>query len=349
MTSLRVSKELAVLLPIVFACYVSPSVAQDARGPSLTQPQPDEVTSESQGAPEQTIRRALDMPIPEGPHLAARAYDALFLGAAETRLRRLAADSNPSIALQARWELRHTRQKPPFDTEHPDYIPGFAEGEFGLRLPMPWAVEFALSWYDNGEQALEFYRRVGFAGMREKSRFTIEGKELSLNTVRLAPDLHRTSYGPLAARNVEIAKAGKAIAIQVDGRMIHVPEGDFLQETRLAPNRYLVAALVNEERGFVAICEEGRSPGWLICVDLSTMQVAWRSAMWAWYADFHPPMSGTVYSDIQLTSSGGKIAVFGRGTHSPFFIECFDARTGKNQLRFSSRYWDCRNEAARTD
>ena len=81
-----------------------------------------------------------------------------------------------------------------------------------------------------------------------------------------------------------------------------------------------------------------------MCIDLPSERVAWRSTIWAAFADSSPARSGPYYYDVQLICSGKNIAVFGRGTDCPWYIESFEARTGENQLRFSSRYWDCRSK-----
>ena len=149
-------------------------------------------------ASEETIRRALELPLPEGPRLAAKAYDELFSGATDEKLRSLARDPNPSVALQARWQLRTTDHALPSDITHPDHIPGFLEGDFGLRVPVSWAVDFAFAWYQGSAEAGQlaaFYHRVGFAGIGEKAKYTFEEKDIWLHTIDLQPDLHRTSYG----------------------------------------------------------------------------------------------------------------------------------------------------------
>jgi hypothetical protein len=340
---------------MIAACLVSSS--GNAKDPNRNSD--STLAIQQTSLPEETVRLALKTPLPDGPHQAAKVYDQLFSGATEATLRELAHSPNPSLAPQARWELRHTDHAIPSDTAHPDYIPGFLEGDFGLRVPMPWAVEFVMSWYHGAgetDRSLEFYRRVGFAGIRKKFRFTIHDKEVWLNTVNLQPNLHRTAYGPLAAGNIEITKDSKKISIQVEGHSVRVAPDFFPKKGHYTlslggrdygertPEDYLVAATVKASRAYVAICEDALAPAWLTCIDLPSEQVVWRSKIWAAYAEFSPGGTGPRYNEAQLVCSGDRIAVFGRGTDWRFYIESFDAKTGENELRFSSRYWDCRDK-----
>ena len=304
-------------------------------------------------SPEEAVRGALRTPLPEGPHLAAKAYGKLFSGATEAKLRGFAKSANLSIALQARFELRGTNHPLPSDPAHLYYLPEFLEGDLGLPVPLPWVVHFATVWYGNAlkfDAAAEFYRRAGYEGIGERMKvtFTSKGttKEIGLHTYQIQPDQHRTSYGPLAAKNVEITKDGTNVNIQVEGRAIRVSEDAFLKSERpfesRTPERQIVAAAIHSNHAYVAACPDSFAPGLLTCVDLPSGRIVWSSVIWATCADWTPAMSGLVYYDVQLTCDDKRIAVFGRGSHCPFFIESFDARTGESQVRFSSRYWDCR-------
>jgi hypothetical protein len=263
-------------------------------------------------------------------------------------LRELAHNQNPSIALQARWELRNTKHKLPSDAAHPDYIPGFLEGDFGLRAPMPWAVEFALPYcHDNAEELrlIEFYRKAGAAQIGRSTFAKADGKRIQHPTLKFVPELHQTSYGPSAPKNIEIAKDAAKLSITVDNQKIPIsadlfPCGQASGVWNL--DQYQVAAILGGDNVFVAVYQNNWAPLSLYCLERRSGRIIWRSVAWAAYVDFAPGGSGFWYSDAQLVCDGSKITVFGRGTYSGSYIESFDVKTGKNQLRFSSRYWNRR-------
>ncbi|MHB1033712.1 MAG: hypothetical protein ACYC35_01230 [Pirellulales bacterium] len=348
---------MSICFVVVFAAGCGdrqPTVTQEADRAALSQGEKAEPPQDKPDAsPEETIVRALNTPIPKGPRLAATAYDRLFSGATETRLRELAQSANPSIALQARWELQNVAHAIPSDTAHPNYIPGFLEGEFGLNPPIPWAVDFAIFSYHNDadfQRLLDFYGRVGFTGIKKRS-FLIGGKETLLNTVNVNPDVHRTSYGPGAPKNIEIMKEGKRVVIIVSGKKVLISPDLLLErkvyrfygvqrEERADPKDLQVAAAVRGDRAFVAVYEDSYEPLSLLCVECDSGQLVWRSVAWAAYVESSVAMSGPSYAEAQLVCDDGKVTVFGRGRCSGYYVESFDARTGENILRFSSQYWN---------
>ena len=145
------------------------------------------------------------------------------------------------------------------------------EGDFGLRAPMPWAVQFAISWCPGGntdDRLLEFYRQMRFCRDKEQAEVYDKRQADLRNTVNLQPDLHRTSYGPLAARNIEITKEGKKVRIQIGSQTVGV-DADFFPKKghftfpfgggdygELTPGNYIVAAAVKADRAYVAVCED---------------------------------------------------------------------------------------------
>jgi hypothetical protein len=344
------------LVILTAACNRRPAVVEVTHGPSSARTQNDRLSENPQTlSPEEAIRRALKAPLPEGRQLAAKAYAQLFNGATETKLRELARSPNPSIALQARWELRHTDHPLPSDVAHPDYIPGFLEGDFGLRVPLAWAVDFAGSWYGKkfDQRILDFYRQAGFRGIGKKQSFLINGKTVWLSTVNLQPELHPTSYGPLAPKNIEVIKEAGKVLILVNNQKVPIRPDFFPQDgvsgavpdADLNPGKYQVAATIRGDRAFVAVYENDWQPLTLFCLQRDSGRVLWQSTAWADYAEFRPALSGSWYSDVELVSDENRITVFGRGTHSGHYVESFDARTGENELRFSSRYWNCTQDA----
>jgi hypothetical protein len=304
-------------------------------------------------APEEAIRRALKTPVPHGPERAARAYDRLFAGCSEAKLRELGRSTNPSIALQARWELRNSPHPLPSDLVHPDYIPGFLEGDFGLRAPMRWAVDFAMWWCmdrSGGDGLAEFYHKARFPGIGKKEKFTFtEGKTtkvIEFHTINVLPDQHRTSFGPLAPRNIQITATGDTVSLRIDNHELRLASRLFTLKSRIGlaspPDQLIVDAAIVDDKAFLVVGEPYCTPSWLHCLKFPSGHVVWRSVVWAGYADWCPAGSGPRENETQLVCDGQKISVFGRGRDFGYFIESFDARSGENLLRFSSGYsdWD---------
>jgi hypothetical protein len=328
-------------------CGGQSPVAQSANRASIA-PQGSQPSQEERTSPEEAICRALKTPIPDDPRLAAKAYNRLFTGATEARLRELTHNPNPSIALQARWELRQAEHELPSDTAHADYLPGFLEGDFGLRAPLPWAAEFAESWYHDNTKVLRlrsFYRKAGLSGMGKLTFTLTDGKKIQCDTINLWPELHETSYGPFAPKNIEIAKEADKVFITINDQAIPV-KADFFSCGGVngvsSLGRYQVAATVRGGKAFVALYENGWGPLSLYCLERRSGKVIWHSVAWTAYIDFSPGGSGFWYSEAQLVCDDSKITVFEHGTYSGSCIESFDVRTGENRLRFSSRYWHCR-------
>jgi hypothetical protein len=343
-----------VCLPVIVGtgCDSRPSVAQNTNRASPGQPKESRPHRDEPISQEERVRRALKTPLPEGPRLAAKAYEELFTGATEARLRALAHNPNPSIALQARWELRGKEHRLPSDAAHPDHIPGFLEGDFGLRAPLPWAAEFSLpQCRDNTEflRLIEFYRKAGFPGVGSSTFTMADGKkttEISLPSIRLAPELHQTSYGPSAPKNIELTKEADKVFIAINDQTIPIiadffPYGAANGISNLG--RYQVAATVRGDKAFVAVSPDGWGPLSLYCLERGSGKVIWRSSAWTAYVDSSPGGSGFSCSQAELVCDDSRVTVFERGTYSGACIESFDARTGDNQLRFSSRYWHCRD------
>lgn len=273
------------------------------------------------------------------PETATKAFARLFEHASDDTLVALKADPDLGISLHAAYLMQKSKKPELIASSHPERFIGFLEGRTGLSSPPNWAISFALSPSKDDliPAALRTYGPLGL--------ITIEDEEVGLNPgegipmCHTVPKLHRIQVAgraiqcPLTidVRNDQLVVSSKTIPLR---------ESFSSLLRRLKSHNYL-NAIVAEGKVFVVIWEGSPLRYPIICLDLNSGEMLWKSEVWA-VENHKGPWShfGHFLHHVELTANQGMIGVFGI-SHMGYYVEGFTIGTGKAVFRFSPNLWFC--------
>jgi hypothetical protein len=238
--------------------------------------------------------------------VVADAYEQLFTLAGPAGLRELANDKDPSIALQAAWEL-HKKAV----TRDPE-IPGRTDWVFDKELLKGFLKDLAKhlkceppKWWSttliNGEE---------FPG-RHHAFVTREEPEPSTATMSPDGEDYVVTSGKLSVRMPK--------ALLRHGQFDHPP-----------------VFLCGADKSFVARPQSRGYPFEVTGVESKTGKRLWTATVWAARRGFSSGPDNVC--PIEIRRMEDQVLVFGCESHG-IYAEGFDAQTGKCQFRFCSCYW----------
>ena len=91
-------------------------------------------------------------------------------------------------------------------------------------------------------------------------------------------------------------------------------------------------------RAYVAISPIDGSCFRLVCVVPYTGEIVWRTDVWAVGFNNVSEWDGHVFHVAEIKEQGDVVVVWGNGSGGSY-VEAFDTSTGKNRLRFCTKYW----------
>jgi hypothetical protein len=257
---------------------------------------------------------------------AALANKALFKTKDRNLIRRLKNVSEKGIAIRAAWEevafsgLKKDVRKI-FDREEPclavnplaaaRFI-GFVEGKLGIQLPSWWeeAVRAAATW----ERDEPIY--PGKPKETPYHYFDLDGHQIGLPKTMT---LEKKGEGILIRTAKESMVLSRAIAKEI------------------WTSSLTLSGSLSKERCILAFHNDIGCSFQLVCLDRTSGKKLWESTVW----DSRQAGGGTGIPQeyVSVLDNGQSVFVFGSSDRC-FFIEAFDSKTGRNQFRFASRYWD---------
>jgi hypothetical protein len=269
---------------------------------------------------------------------AALANKALFNTKDRNLIRRLKNVSEKGVAIRAAWEevalagFKKELRKNPFGSEKETCLAvnqtavsrffGFVEGKLGIQPP-PWWEEAVAS------------ASISRAWWEEAKKMPIpEG------TIEIHPGVPKKSpYHYLKFDDDEIAMP-KSMTIQKkeDGALLRIGKESMLLPSTILEEHWntRICASMNQDRCFFAFPSIFSASFSLVCLDRQSGKKLWQTTVWD---GGNIGGTGIWYEYVAVVDNGKSVFVFGSGTLC-FFIEALDCKTGRNEFRFASRYWD---------
>jgi hypothetical protein len=254
---------------------------------------------------------------------AALATKALFKTGDLNLIRKLKNVGEKGVAIRAAWEevafsgFRKEVRKDPFGSDlkntclvvKPEAVArflGFVGGKLGIQLP---------SWW---EQAV-------------RTAYTFEaGKPIRPGMPKKSPyHYFKFDDGEIGIpKSMTFKKKGEGGVIGVGQNSMYLAPEDL--------NLSRMSGTLSEKRCFLAFHNLISAPFPLMCFDRQSRQKLWQTTVWD---GGNIGGTGIWYEYVAVVDNGKSVFVFGSGTLC-FFIEAFDCKTGRNEFRFASRYWD---------
>ncbi|HKB05059.1 MAG TPA: hypothetical protein VKD90_22740 [Gemmataceae bacterium] len=240
----------------------------------------------------------------------ATAYKALFTHVSSAGLMNLAEDEDPSIALQAAWELHRkaVKRDPPivgrtdwvFDRKPMEEFLGFAAKRLKTDPPGWWrtAVLHGDAWPDSHHAFIDL------------------GRDLP------------------AAPVVEVGK--DEVAIKAGTQVVKLARADFDKAEPFGGFGSPPAVLWGAEQSVVARPGFRGYPFEVVGVDTKAGRRLWAATVWAARRGLSSGVPGT--NPVEVRRQEDIVVVYGCESHG-LYAEGFDAKTGQCRLRFCTCYW----------
>lgn len=236
-------------------------------------------------------------------------YRDLFSDADIDQLEKMKLLRNPSVSVQAAWEILRVRQASDYerrrDTRGEGFFLGYLEGKFSVSIP---------DWWENH--------------VRSDIR----------NEISEFPVLQRTHAGELLCPlEVSVVDSGKGRAVLRHGnRALTVPE-EILDRDDTGSLGGNIAVLFSGDRCFIARYDETGLRVNVFCVDVATGRTIWSSPTPGYYPSnllFSGPR--WAYGSLAL-SRDDRLSLFFGGTFG-YFVLVLNPVDGKPLAQFSTRY-----------
>jgi hypothetical protein len=148
----------------------------------------------------------------------------------------------------------------------------------------------------------------------------------------------RESFGgPDSAPQIIVTRDGEDLLIERGKERVRVSSPPFKAPSEDEAINAAIATF-DSQRAYAAMSPIDGSTFPLVCVAVGTGQILWQSDVWALGFDNVSAWGGPIYHVAEIKVHGDLVAVWGNGIGGSY-VEAFDAKTGKNRLRFCTEFW----------